>query len=470
MSEPRPELDADLEAELEEMARLEEEARENRPSIPRLVDAADVEGLLALAKVFRSGDETTPRDFVKCVEAYEAAASLGSTMGAHAAGVFHMTGGPVPRDEAKAASHFRTAADAGYIPSKVYLANLYELGIHYGADAKKAGVWYRSVARSADIEHSDDSEAYVVAMAELGCVRYCLKLADDDETSEDDRALYLRKARAHGYRPDGTPAPTKQVRIDSGERASEPERRPALAATEAADDEAADDDAADDDASLDLDDLAFLDAAVAAEAAGGGLVSANTGDESKAKPRARAKDKGAKDKGETDRDESAKDAPLEKEAGKTEKPVIEKKAATRSTLTWRTGFAAFLYAMVFMAVAVGAGFGLTAWAESLVAAGESAPLVGQQPALFLLLAIGTIGLLPNFLIYRARAVGKAVIAGGLFAILGEALWGLGHQLLGHLTQVTLFTAAGLLLGLLVLGIGGEARDKSKKALPKKSSS
>lgn len=465
MSEPRPELDAELEAELEEMARLEEEAREEareeRPSMARLVDAGDVDGLLELAKLYRSGDDTTPRDLAKCVEAYEAAAALGSPMANHAVGVFHMTGGPVSKDQAEAASRFRKAADAGYIPSKVYLANLYELGIHYATDPKKAGVWYRSVARSADVEHAVDSPEYAVAMAQLGCVRYCLRLAEDDETSDDDRALYLRKARVHGYRPDATPPPAaaEQVRIESEEpvAASAKSRpTPSPAAT----------DAPDDDLSLDPDDLAFLEAAVAAEKAGDGLVAKSAEDEaSDAELEALLDAREAKAKP----GKATKSDAKEKASSSKDTPTKKKSASSRTPLTWRTGFAAFIYAFVFMAVAVGAGLGLTAWAESLVAAGEAAPLVGTQPALFLPLTIATIGLLPNLLIYRIRAVGKAIIAAGLFAIVGEALWGLGHQLLGHLTQVSLFAGAGLVLGLLVLGIGGEARDKSKKKLAKESS-
>src|SRR5439155_11263657 len=41
---------------------------------------------------------------------------------------------------------------------------------------------------------------YRRAMAELGCVRYCLEIVRDAKASDDDKATFLRKARALGYR------------------------------------------------------------------------------------------------------------------------------------------------------------------------------------------------------------------------------------------------------------------------------
>ncbi len=164
----------------------------------------DVDGLLKLAKQHRGGHAGAPPDMAACLAAYRAAADLGSSVAQHAVGLFHLNGGGgVERSERDAALQFRAAADQGHLPSKVLVGNFYELGIHYRADAAKADVWYRNVARSASVEDEPDSPAYVAALANLGCVRYCLSLADAAETTEAERARLLRLARAYGYRPDG---------------------------------------------------------------------------------------------------------------------------------------------------------------------------------------------------------------------------------------------------------------------------
>jgi hypothetical protein len=169
---------------------------EAKPTIDDLLLHGDVDSLLELAKSYRAS-----KDLKSCFQCYEAAAKLGSAEAEHAVGQFHLSGGVVPKDEKTAASYLRSAADKGHLPSRVYVANLYELGIHYKADAEKADVWYRNAARSAKITHDPESIDYTRAMAELGCVRFCLKMIEDSDSNEDERTYYTRKARAYGWRP-----------------------------------------------------------------------------------------------------------------------------------------------------------------------------------------------------------------------------------------------------------------------------
>lgn len=164
----------------------------------------DADGLLKLAKQFRVGVAGSKPDMKACFAAYNAAAELGSSVAQHAVGLFYLNGGGgVERSERDAALQFRAAADHGHLPSKVLVGNFYELGMHYRADAAKADVWYRNVARSANIEHEPDSTEYVAALANLGCVRYCMAIADDPETSEPERTRLRRLAKAYGYKPEG---------------------------------------------------------------------------------------------------------------------------------------------------------------------------------------------------------------------------------------------------------------------------
>ncbi len=195
---------------------------EGLPSIDELAAAGDTEKLLELAKGYR-----TTRDLKACLACYEAAAKLGSAEAEHAVGLFLLSGGVVPKDEKQAASLFRSAADKGHLPSRVYVANLYELGLHYKQDAAKADVWYRNAARTAQITEEPDSYGYAYEMAELGCVRYCLKVIADPETTDDDRVHFARKAKAYGYREKGretAPPPEPVATLD--DTITKPERPP----------------------------------------------------------------------------------------------------------------------------------------------------------------------------------------------------------------------------------------------------
>ncbi|MEM9691844.1 MAG: tetratricopeptide repeat protein [Myxococcota bacterium] len=208
---PQVELDeAAAEAEAEALAEAEaatESTREVSPSLvvadrATLVDAGDAEGLIAMAKAYRAGSMGLKRDPRESFLCYEAAAEMGDLSAKHAVGVFYLMGGLGESDEEQAAIHLRAAANAGFTLSKIYIANFYELGIHYAANAEKADVWYRSVARAAGVEHEEDTPEYVRAMAELGCVRYCLILRDAEDSDDDERRRFAKKARAYGYSPE----------------------------------------------------------------------------------------------------------------------------------------------------------------------------------------------------------------------------------------------------------------------------
>jgi hypothetical protein len=207
MSEPKPAPDAGSAQEEDEgeSAAQAGAARISGPAdlISPLKMQGDTEGLLKLAKQFRSGAGGAKRDLAACFEAYRAAAELGSAVAQHAVGLFYLNGGGgIERSERDAALQFRAAADQGHLPSKVLVGNFYELGVHYRADAAKADVWYRNVARSAEIEAEAESKEYARALADLGCVRYCLSIVEAADTSEEDRARFLRVAKTYGFRPD----------------------------------------------------------------------------------------------------------------------------------------------------------------------------------------------------------------------------------------------------------------------------
>ncbi len=169
------------------------------PDMALLVARGDAEGLLDLARAHRAGTGGTRRDLPKCLACYREAAKLGSAEAEYSVALFYLSGGVVAQDLKEGAARLRAAADGGYLPAKVYLANLYELGVHFAEDAAKADVWYRSAARAAQITADPDSPAYERAMAELGCARYCLTLAENGAEPEAERERFLKKAKAYGY-------------------------------------------------------------------------------------------------------------------------------------------------------------------------------------------------------------------------------------------------------------------------------
>lgn len=164
-----------------------------------LKEQGDVAGLLALARAYRNGTAAGGRDMRRCLEAYRAAADIGSADADYAVALFCLTGSVVQQDLKEGATRLRAAAEKGSVPAKVYLGNLYELGIHYKADPEKADVWYRNAARGARIEADPGSSDYATELAELGCARYVLARMENGELSEDEKGRLLQRARAHGY-------------------------------------------------------------------------------------------------------------------------------------------------------------------------------------------------------------------------------------------------------------------------------
>lgn len=193
MPEPRP-------AKASPEQEASDEAAESERALDGLKTSGDVEGLLNLAKAYRSGSAPGGRDLERCFSAYRAAAELGSSEAEYAVALFFMSSTRVvPRSAKEGVARLRVAADKGSVQAKIYLGNLYELGIHYRTDPEKAEVWYRSAARTAGVSAEPGSDAYANELAELGCVRYALALAEGGKVSAADQARLLQRARAHGY-------------------------------------------------------------------------------------------------------------------------------------------------------------------------------------------------------------------------------------------------------------------------------
>ncbi|MFK7986129.1 MAG: tetratricopeptide repeat protein [Sandaracinaceae bacterium] len=168
------------------------------PSIDELVAVGDVDGLMDLGAAYRAG-VGVDRDLFKALECFESASTLGHADAEYLVGVATFNGLGIHADLAEGAKRMRSSAQRGSLRAKVYVANLYEIGVHYAADAEKADVWYRNVARAAGIDDDPNTDAYELAMAELGCVRFCLAMVADDSLPKKDRAFYLKKAKAMGY-------------------------------------------------------------------------------------------------------------------------------------------------------------------------------------------------------------------------------------------------------------------------------
>lgn len=375
----------------------EAEEGEPLPEIASLSSRGDVDGLLALARAHRTGDGV-PRDLRACLEAYRAASELGSADAAYAVALFYLSGGVVPQDLKEGAAHLRTAAERGSTQAKVYVANLYELGVHYKADAEKADVWYRNAARAAGLE--GDGEAFDRKMAELGCVRHYLALSEAGVLAPEEDAAFASRAKAHGY--------LLKLRED---RAS-----------------------------------TFDPLADARMSALPGM---------QERPRAADESQGPAAKAEA-RAPDAKPGEPEREASPR---AAKKDRAEGGDGTVKRGLAAFAYALLFMATGAGAGFAAMRGAEALVARGDAIPGLGARADLVLPIVLGIVGALPAFLVYRAGAVVKALLAAALFAGVGWVAWGTGEGALvaSRAAQTIAFAAAGFLAALAVLGFMGGAK-------------
>jgi hypothetical protein len=406
MSPPDPKPREQDEAE-------DEAALDAASDLASLKASADIVGLLALAKAYRSGAAPGGRDMKKCLETYEAAAELGSAEAEYAVALFHLSGGVVAQDLKLGATRLRSAAEKGSVPARVYLGNLYEQGIHYKADPEKADVWYRNAARVAKVEAEPGTEEHTRALAELGCVRYVLALVETGAVPDEEKTRLLARAKAHGY--------GLRVRDDKtdGERVTFTD---ALASAE--------------------------DAAPAPQAAAAAPVPerqrANTLPASKA----------AREKKEAEARERAEDT------GKHKKVAPATKGGGPSARV-REALGAFGYALLFVLAGLGAAYAATLGARELVAHGHALPLLEKKTHLVFPILLAAIGVLPAWLVYKLGTVLKAVALGGVAGAIGWVAWGTGTGMLHPLreTQVIAFALAGFLSALLVLGFFGGTKAK-----------
>ncbi|MDF2698415.1 MAG: hypothetical protein K0S65_6799, partial [Labilithrix sp.] len=338
------------------------------------------------------------RDMSRCLEAYRAAAELGSGDAEHAVALFCMSGGVVPQDLKEGATRLRAAAEKGSVAAKVYLGNLYELGIHYRADAEKADVWYKSAARGARVEFEPGGDDYTRELAELGCVRHVLALVETDAVAGDEKARLLQRARAHGY--------GLRMKEETGPAEAD---RPTL-----------------------LDSLQQTDP---------------TGSGAASEPERRERQRATT----TPDTKSARAA----QAGKN--------GPSQTAL----GLGAFGYALLFTTAGLGAAYAAMLGARELVAHGTPLPGLGTRTHLVFPLVLAIVGVMPALLVYRFGAWFKALLIAAMFGGIGWVAWGMGQVIHTHRpVQTIAFGLAGLLAGLLVLGLlGGTKRQPPRLRRP-----
>ncbi len=364
-------------------------------SIDELVANEDVQGLVELGAAYRMGAGAIQKDAFKAVECFEAASRLGSAEAEYFVGVSFMNGLGVGRDVAEGAKRLRSSAQRGSLRAKVYVANLYEMGVHYATDRDKADVWYRNVARAAGVEGEPTEHAYVMAMAELGCVRYCLELVSDEALPTKDRAFYLKKAKALGYGHR-----LAQVKRDSA-LPEEPEPAPPAAATDPA-------------------------ARPAVEEPG-----------PDGAPEAEAKAPAPAD--EADEDDAPADAPL------------------ASQWTFGPGLLAFLASSAFAVASFYAGWLASEGSRALAAAGRTLPGIGARHELVFAAILVAFGLLPAMASYRPRVVGIGAVVGAAAAAGGWFLHPAQPLLWSPAAQAGAFGLAAAMVTLLFLGLLGGTR-------------
>lgn len=386
----------------------------------------DVAGLLALAKAHRSGTAPGGRDMKKCLDAYRAAAELGSAEADYAVALFHMNGGSVVAQDLKeGTTRLRSAAEKGSVPAKVYLGNLYELGIHYKADAEKADVWYRNAGRGAHVEAEQGTDEWTRALADLGCARYVLLRTRDPALAEEEKMRLLARAKAHGH----------GLRI----RGDEPDVASSDRAT-------------------------FVDALAGAEAHARTATPPPVAVDVQPRQRkdtspetADAKRRAEAARAKTDPPQAVVDPATKAAAEKAEK--ARKKKSAERTARLSAALAAFGYALLFVLAGAGAGYAATLGARELIAHGHVLPLVGTNTRLVFPIVLGVIGVLPSWLVYKLGTVLKALVLGAALGGVGWVAWGTGQGAFhgDRPLQSLAFGLAGFLAGLLVLGLLGGAK-------------
>jgi hypothetical protein len=390
----------------------------------------DVPGLLALAKACRSGTAAptgSGRDMKRCLEAYRAAAELGNAEAEYAVALFYMNGGSVVAQDLKEGTmRLRSAAEKGSVPAKVYLGNLYELGIHYKADTEKADVWYRNAGRGARVEAEQGGDEWNRALADLGGARHVLLLARDPAIDEDEKKRLLARAKAHGH--------GLKIRDELGG------------------------DVRDGDRATFVDALAGADSSAPTATPPPVAVDIQRRERKDTSPEtAEAKRRAEAARAKTDPPQAILDPAAKAAAEKAEKAQKRKVAERNARLS--AGFAAFGYALLFALAGAGAGYAATLGARELVAHGHVLPLVGTQTRLVFPIVLGVIGVLPAWLVYKLGTVLKALVPGAALGGVGWVAWGTGQGAFhgDRPLQALAFGLAGFLAGLLVLGLLGGAK-------------
>ena len=421
---------------------LGEAAGPDAYDLDALAKQANVPGLLALAKAYRAGTGEVKggRDMAKCLDAYRAAAALGSAEAEYGVALFYMNGGTVvPQDLRQGTLHLRTAAEKGSVPAKVYLGNLYELGINYKADAEKADVWYRNAARGAHVEAEQGTEDWNRALADLGCARFALLLSRNPAVDEDEKKRLLARAKAHGYGLRIREDITEGDRVTFVDALTSAEVATATAAAAAA---------------TGTPPPVAVD--VGARRTGAAPVEPRQRKDTSPET-AQAKRRAEESRAKTDPPKPPLDPVAAAAAEKAEKLAKKKSAERTARLTG--ALAAFGYALLFALAGAGAGYAATLGAHELVAHGHVLPLVGTKTRLVFPIVLGVIGVLPAWLVYKLGTVLKALVLGAMLGAVGWVAWGTGQYAFhgDRPLQALAFGLAGFLAGLLVLGLIGGAK-------------
>jgi hypothetical protein len=343
----------------------------------------------------------------------------------------------VPQDLRQGTLHLRAAAEKGSVPAKVYLGNLYELGINYKADTEKADVWYRNAARGAHVEAEQGSDEWNRALADLGCARYALVLSRDPAIDEQEKKRLLARAKAHGH------GLRMREDVTEGDRVTF------------------------------VDALTSAEAATATAAAATGTpppvavdVQGRSARNAPVEPRqpkdtspetAQAKRRAEEARAKTDPPAAPLDPAAAAAAEKAER--LAKKRSAERTARLTGALAAFGYALLFALAGAGAGYAATLGAHELVEHGHVLPLLGTNTRLVFPIVLGVVGVLPAWLVYKLGTLLKALALGAIVGGVGWVAWGTGQYAFhgDRPLQALAFGLAGFLAGLLVLGLIGGAK-------------
>ena len=323
----------------------------------------------------------------------------------------------------------RSAAEKGSIPAKIYLGNLYELGIHYKADPEKADVWYRNAARTARIEAEPGSAEWNRALADLGGARHVLALTSDASTSEDEKARLLARAKAHGF----------GLRVRDGMEGDRATFTEAMNAAEAPP------------TTLRLHDQPIV---------GAPRMDPPVRDRKDTTPETKQA-KEAKEKASLPPVDALAKAKAEVDRAAAE--AKKKKAGAARNARVASALGAFGYALIFALAGLGAGYAAMLGARELVAHGHLLPGLGARTQYVFPIVLALVGVLPNSLVYRFGTVLKALLMSAALAGVGWVAWGTGRGAYhgDRPVQALAFGIGGFLAGLLVLGlVGGGAGVKT----------